>query len=112
MLFRKWRLRFGPGKALLLLYTWAGTLCAPLLLHMANNALGIALGEWGPLRVNVDTWWKLASFVPVLLIGGALWLRFLLQSWHTLSDPLPPDSLQPAPVPLPSVPQEPLSVSP
>jgi len=118
-LFRKWRFRIGPRKALLLtsilfgllhpgevvpstlmgltfvlLYTSTRSLWPPLLLHIVNNAMSVPLAYASPVHIGLETWWKLAGYVLVLLLGSAAWLWFMLRSWRTLGDPLPPDSPQ------------------
>ncbi|HKO93251.1 MAG TPA: CPBP family intramembrane glutamic endopeptidase [Polyangiaceae bacterium] len=116
-LFRKWRLRFGPGKAAVLtsvlfglahenapssalfglamavLYTTTRTLWAPVVAHVVHNLFGVALVNSVHLLPSTlfqaaGSWpAQLAFLVPGLL--GAWWLvRFLRREWHTLGDPV------------------------
>lgn len=116
-LFRKWRLRLGPGKAALLtsvlfglahpsaptaflaalslavLYTTTRTLWAPVAAHAMNNFCSVALGHSvhllprPVLEAAADWRLQVASLVAGLL--GTLWLaRFLRRGWHTLGDPV------------------------
>jgi len=116
-LFRKWRLRLGPGRAALVtsvlfglmhanpptsilfalsmsvLYTTTRTLWAPVAAHVINNLFTVGLANSGrflPLAVlqaAADWPLQLASLVPGLL--GTWWLvRFLRRGWHTLGDPV------------------------
>lgn len=116
-LFRKWRLRIGSRKALLLtsilfglphwgelipstlmgvtfvlLYTSTRSLWSPMLFHIINNAMSLPLAYASPIHIALETWWKQASYVLVLLLGSGAWLWFMLRSLRTLGDPLPPDS--------------------
>lgn len=116
-LFRKWRLRWGPGKAAVLtsvlfglahtnaptaalsalsmavLYTTTRTIWAPVTAHAMNNLFAIVLGHSAhllPLAVlEAAADWRLqvGFLVPGLL--GTIWLvRFLRRGWHTLGDPV------------------------
>lgn len=124
-LFRKWRVRWGPvtavllsscifgvlhdervtsvlmGVTLALLYTRTGSLLPALVVHGANNAVA-ALSNLRPKLIQLDRSWEYAVFALVLLIGVAAWLHFVLKSWRTLGAPLPPDSLNAAPVAVPA----------
>ena len=124
-IFRKWRVRWGPGKAALLssllfaavhlqaspgklvlaltcvlVYTSTRSLWAAVLLHAMHNAgLYVLAGRysWGGFQLRLDAPWKFVLLGLVLLAGVGVWLRFVIQNWRTLAVPLPPDSLEPAP---------------
>jgi membrane protease YdiL (CAAX protease family) len=116
-LFRKWRMRVGPGKAALItsvlfglghpnsltpfisglalavLYTSTRTIWAPIAAHALNNALSMTLPRSielvPPHWLDVVVEWRLQyiAFVPGVL--GTWWLvRFLRRGWHTLGDPV------------------------
>jgi membrane protease YdiL (CAAX protease family) len=116
-LFRKWRLRLGPGKAAVLtsvlfglvhsssptaalsalsmavLYTTTRTIWAPVAAHAINNLIAVTLGHSarllpvGVLEAAADRRLQLAFLAAGLL--GTLWLvRFLWRGWHTLGDPV------------------------
>jgi membrane protease YdiL (CAAX protease family) len=124
--FRKWRVRWGPGKAALLssaifaaihtdvagvflggltyalVYTRARSLWAALAMHVLHNGMLRGLFAlsylWGrPKLIHLDSPWEYGVLALVLLSGVGVWVRFVLKSWRTLGDPLPPDSLQAAP---------------
>jgi len=121
--FRKWRARFGPGKGALLcsaifavlhvdlvsglflgltfalLYTRTRSLWAPLVLHIINNSVWVGRSYWWDSpRLRLESWWQFGVFTLVLLVGVGVWLQFVIKSWRTLGDPLPPDSWQASPV--------------
>jgi membrane protease YdiL (CAAX protease family) len=125
-LFRKWRERWGPVMALLLttvifavfhadhvgvllsgltyalVYTRTRSLWPPVVIHALGNGLLYGLDVlsylWdGPKLINLRSPLEYGVFALVLLVGVVLWLGFVVKSWRTLGDPLPPDSLQPAP---------------
>lgn len=116
-LFRKWRLLWGPGKAVLLtsvlfglghavpitsglnalalavLYTTTRTLWAPVAAHIMNNLVTVTLFKalrllpLALLEARTDWRLQLAAAVPALL--GTWWLiRFVRRGWHTLGDPV------------------------
>jgi membrane protease YdiL (CAAX protease family) len=113
-LFRKWRLKWGPGKAALVtsvlfallhpspvtaglfalsmavLYTTTRTLWAPVVAHVINNLLPTLFQHLLPLaalEVAADRRVQVAFLVPGLF--GTWWLvRFLRRGWHTLGDPV------------------------
>ena len=124
-LFRKWRVRWGASKAVLLssvifgvlhpqhvtaflagltyalVYTRVRSLWAAVVLHALSNGMLLVLGGlhyfWDLPRLRLDSPWKYGLFALVLLVGTGVWLQFVRKSWRTLRDPLPPDSLQAAP---------------
>jgi CAAX prenyl protease-like protein len=114
-LFRKWRLKLGPGKAAVLtsvlfglahssaptsaltalslavLYTTTRTIWAPVAAHVMNNLFAVSMAHSGrllPLAVleALSDWpLQLAGMVPALF--GTFWLvRFVRRGWHTLGD--------------------------
>jgi membrane protease YdiL (CAAX protease family) len=116
-LFRKWRLRWGGGKAalatsvlfgllhstpittslfglaLVMLYTTTRTIWAPVVAHMLNNLFPVVLTLAGPLlpyellAAAATQPVQLAALVPAL--AGTFWLvRFIWRSRHTLADPV------------------------
>jgi membrane protease YdiL (CAAX protease family) len=116
-LFRKWRLRLGPGKAAVLtsvlfglvhasaptaalsalsmvvLYTTTRTIWAPIAAHAMNNLFAVLLGHAGRLLpLAVLEWaadWRLQlAFVLPGLLGTSWLVRFLRRGWHTLGDPV------------------------
>jgi membrane protease YdiL (CAAX protease family) len=130
-LFRSCRVRFGPGKAVLLssvtfgvlhsenvavfisalsyalAYTRTRSLWAPMILHSVNNGLWFVVTKrvlWEFPGLRLDRPWLFGFFALVLLVGVGVWVQFVRKSWRTLGDPLPPESLQAAgdsPVSLP-----------
>jgi membrane protease YdiL (CAAX protease family) len=116
-MFRKWRIRWGAGKAalatsvlfglgheyaitsgvfalaLVTLYTTTRTVWAPVVAHMLNNLFPVVLSLAGPLlplellAAAGTRPVQLAALVPAL--AGAFWLvRFIRRGWHTVSDPV------------------------
>jgi membrane protease YdiL (CAAX protease family) len=116
-LFRKWRLRWGGGKAALatsvlfallhsssitsglfglamvMLYTTTRTIWTPVVAHLLNNLFPVVMTVARPvipdqvLAAAAGWPFQLAALVPGL--AGTFWLlRFIRRSWHTLSDPV------------------------
>jgi membrane protease YdiL (CAAX protease family) len=132
--FRKWRARWGPVTALLLssaafaalhfdgrvvasflcgltfvsLYTRTRSLWAPFIVHALNNAVPELPRLWGETAlIRLQRPWEYGAFALLLVFGVGVWLHFVIKSWKTLGDPLPPDELQAALPPLPLVLPEP-----
>jgi membrane protease YdiL (CAAX protease family) len=116
-LFRKWRLKLGPGTAavvtsvlfglahasaptsaltalsLAVLYTTTRTIWAPVAAHVMNNLFAVGMahsGRYLPLAVleALSDWpLQLAAAVPAAF--GTFWLvRFVRRGWRTLGDPV------------------------
>lgn len=122
-LFRKWRVRWGPSLAALLtaalfaawhhdyvgafiggltyalVYTRTRSLWASVFMHAVHNGAVLSrdvLSELVDERklIRLDQRWEYIAFALLLLIGIGLWLHFVVTSWRSLGEPLPPDSLQ------------------
>jgi len=91
-----------------LAYTRTRSLWTPILFHILNNGLGLAHDHFWDQQIHFETPVQFMLFVAILLVGIGLWLHFVLESWRTLGDPLPPDSLDAPPLTSPSTLPEPL----
>ena len=119
-LFRLLRVRFSPGVAALvssalfgvghsdrmgafisalcysLAYTRTRSLWAPIALHVLHNAGWLALSKYylgDSPQIRLDGPWQFGAFALVVLVGMGVCVQFVRNSWRTLGDPLPPDSL-------------------
>lgn len=116
-LFRKWRLKLGPGKAAILtsalfglahthahiagvvalsmavLYTTTRTIWAPIIAHSMGN-LSIVVVSQSPRLLPPWAWEAVTSWparvvlLIVGLMGSIVLFSFLRRGWHTLGDPV------------------------